>query len=448
MAEKAFKPATFEIELGDEGGAGLSTDSTRTMYRNFCYRWKAGALNFQRLESLKESGASDWKSFESSLVGLQLLSWKLLTDWLNGNYHPTIMARAARTAIFSRPPGPYHKLSSHPAFPVEARLEDSVYQDQLSELYSAEFLDFYDNDDPAAEYFLQLLDLRRGRGARFAISQYVAHATYLQLETEDQATTPAPDHTWHYSAPVFDVCPWLAPPKLRSAAADEGYPHFLWDIVNCCTIETTTLKRPLPAYTCVSHTWGRWRLDTSTNLQGVPWEVPRNSIFGVEHFQPCSKSCGPKFVQNIFGSTWCAYHTPGTGPWESSPSVRYRARPQYSEIRQRLSFGSIMLTTGLRRINFSPGSASSTLPSPPPPACTKRPPSWSSCGKVAMRRYSSSKIRSIEDTWGRRHSRSAVYSTAVSGLTSGAKGPLKIGPSRRRGSRHFGPCKRPYFVGT
>ncbi|CEI60179.1 hypothetical protein FVEN_g6363 [Fusarium venenatum] len=45
-------------------------------------------------------------------------------------------------------------------------------------------------------------------------------------------------------------CPWL--PK------DDGLPFFLWDRHTQRTVETATLQSR-PAYTAISHTWGRWR---------------------------------------------------------------------------------------------------------------------------------------------------------------------------------------------
>lgn len=42
-----------------------------------------------------------------------------------------------------------------------------------------------------------------------------------------------------------------------------------------------------PAYTCISHTWGRWRIpsapdvDSEAVVEGVPWLVPRNILYDV-----------------------------------------------------------------------------------------------------------------------------------------------------------------------
>lgn len=295
MIEKTFGPPSCGMWLEDDIVAGSCTQ-----YRDFCYRWKAGSANYQRLEALQKDDLAGWNKFEESLGSLQSLSWKLLTSWLHADYHSEDMAHVARTAILSGLPGPCNELSQHPDFPVEARIDDSIYQHQLSELYAAEFLDFHDErpeEDPTIEYFLQLLDLRRRTATRYAISQYIAHVTYQQSNSATSAAPPISESTWHYPAPLFDVCPWLSTPGLGDnpyAGNSDEYPHFLWHIASGRTVETALLQRPRPAYTCVSHTWGRWRLDAMTDLQGVPWQLPENSIFGVQQLPAMFKELRSK----------------------------------------------------------------------------------------------------------------------------------------------------------
>lgn len=82
----------------------------------------------------------------------------------------------------------------------------------------------------------------------------------------------------------LEACPWLA---LRQRQAEHGkeYPHFLWDTLSRSTIE-------LPAgdvdYLVISHTWGRWASKDEkgrkfyVEVPGVPWQVPRNTMFEVK----------------------------------------------------------------------------------------------------------------------------------------------------------------------
>ncbi|KAM0475771.1 hypothetical protein ACHAP7_007268 [Fusarium lateritium] len=74
-------------------------------------------------------------------------------------------------------------------------------------------------------------------------------------------------------------CPWLP--------EDDGLPFFLWDRHTQRTVETSSLQSR-PAYTAISHTWGRWRKvdqgrGKTTVVRGVDqWKVPENTIFDVK----------------------------------------------------------------------------------------------------------------------------------------------------------------------
>ncbi|KAI0190484.1 hypothetical protein EV127DRAFT_430400 [Xylaria flabelliformis] len=86
-----------------------------------------------------------------------------------------------------------------------------------------------------------------------------------------------------------ESCPWL---KFRKSAM--GYPYFLWHVDKKCTVEVQNLES-LPNYTCISHTWGRWRDESvpGINLSGVPWLVPRNTRFQVEYLPDRLAACFP-----------------------------------------------------------------------------------------------------------------------------------------------------------
>lgn len=58
-------------------------------------------------------------------------------------------------------------------------------------------------------------------------------------------------------------------------------PFYLWDVAGSKTVETRTLSSH-PAYTTISHTWGRWIKDSPVVSQGVPWKVAQNTGFAVQ----------------------------------------------------------------------------------------------------------------------------------------------------------------------
>ncbi|KAL1639159.1 hypothetical protein SLS58_008246 [Diplodia intermedia] len=80
--------------------------------------------------------------------------------------------------------------------------------------------------------------------------------------------------------PALDCCTWLPPLDDKRTCL----PYYLWDVVERRTILTASITE-IPSYTCVSHTWGRWKLESEPDaqLEGVPWEIPRNSKFDVEN---------------------------------------------------------------------------------------------------------------------------------------------------------------------
>ena len=74
----------------------------------------------------------------------------------------------------------------------------------------------------------------------------------------------------------MDYCPWLN----RDLSRD-GFPKYLWNIREKKTVDTANFTKP-EKYTCVSHTWGRWRKKKWAQIPNIPWLVPLNTRFDVE----------------------------------------------------------------------------------------------------------------------------------------------------------------------
>lgn len=96
-------------------------------------------------------------------------------------------------------------------------------------------------------------------------------------------------------SPSVTPCSWLD--------IDSGMPYFLWDKTNRCTVRVQDLPKK-PAYTTVSHTWGRWerRVGDKVIKTYVPglddWEVPENTIFDVKQL--------PSLLNKVRISHWKA----------------------------------------------------------------------------------------------------------------------------------------------
>lgn len=74
----------------------------------------------------------------------------------------------------------------------------------------------------------------------------------------------------------MDYCPWLN----RDLSRD-GFPRYLWNIREKKTVDTVNFPKR-ERYTCVSHTWGRWRKKEWAQIPNISWRVPLNTRFDVE----------------------------------------------------------------------------------------------------------------------------------------------------------------------
>lgn len=82
---------------------------------------------------------------------------------------------------------------------------------------------------------------------------------------------------------TIDACHWLSDHAhlQEPAGTRSGLPHYLWDIEKRCTVVVADLVDSPVRYGIISHTWGRWRQDSSVKVDGVPWLVPSLSRYDV-----------------------------------------------------------------------------------------------------------------------------------------------------------------------
>ena len=112
-------------------------------------------------------------------------------------------------------------------------------------------------------------------------------------ESLDQERRTALEHS---TAPkmAFSHCNWEKSPRsiemallgpcswLQESGCKTGYSYYLWDVAGRQTVRTGDLGDS-PAYTCISHTWGRWQVGGSfVDIENVPWQVPENTSFEVD----------------------------------------------------------------------------------------------------------------------------------------------------------------------
>lgn len=162
-------------------------------------------------------------------------------------------------------------------------LRISTYRLELSRLFQMEFnpLEFQEAQNKTV--YLDFLHQHRERSAFYAAVQRITFPFRFVNVVEQGSSPPVkpsktPNLMQRPLGPSIGPCPWLKFQKSRT-----GYPYFLWDVDCRCTIKVEDMETS-PKYTCISHTWGRWRDISKPDIAitGVPWLVPQNKRFKVE----------------------------------------------------------------------------------------------------------------------------------------------------------------------
>lgn len=247
------------------------------------YTWKATWTNWHRFRDTYnqtiQSGAGEYanKPFRHCLSDTQLSSYKILEDWWCSHYAPPKFASSARMFIQDR-------LELVDLLPIASLSSSSSNMVAHSLYHSYCFLLFIREFNPQGwepyisyDYLFHLQQLRHD-AILHAISQRLAYTTLYPDRLQCAALYPRicwNNTTWHV---------------LRNKQT----PTYLWD-----TIARATLTVPAcfsHEYTCISHTWGRWRLASSATLPGVPWNVPENSLYDVRDLPRLLGQLGIRYI--------------------------------------------------------------------------------------------------------------------------------------------------------
>jgi hypothetical protein len=247
------------------------------------WSWQKASFNLKRFtELITDDPRAD--EFRQSLGFQQLASWTLLQEWFGALYQPSHLSEAARRAIDSGTYRPSGLMDVYPKFPLSALINESSYHYWLSELYIAEFMPSSllwkpENGSEA----LGLIDNSRRRASDFASCQKVAHTFYMSQKETCEHTKPKYEHR---PSLMKEVCPWL----IREAMTNER-PYYLWHVTQRRGVIVHQLNEA-PEYTCISHTWGRWRTDKMLTVEGIPWwRVPENIVFNVTDLPQLLSRC-------------------------------------------------------------------------------------------------------------------------------------------------------------
>ena len=222
--------------------------------------------------------------FERSLSFPQKTSWTLLAHWWSAAYQDPSISETAKSLLKTAGADPNSVKIFHgePYLDTETfvRIRKSVYNATMYALFDKEFNPRYWRNH-FKELKLMTLSFIRAKSIQHAAAQRLAYSSYAKMK---QFSLP---DIGRYVYSVALPCPWL-PKEHRK----KEKPFYLWDVERRQTVRVEDLPDE-PEYCCVSHTWGRWRMN-DVPIQGVPWLVPKNERFDVESLPEHLQRIQPK----------------------------------------------------------------------------------------------------------------------------------------------------------
>lgn len=195
----------------------------------------------------------------------------------------------------------------------------SDYDKALYRLFMAEFADFRTCINEASEDYSSLR-AHRIQAAREAYYQQaslqISHwSSDIRLESSSpiragrNGTGCTRECSWVCSVEASDpcfpqtidcgpriaACPWLED-KQEDPFGLGGWPEYLWHLKDRCLVRTRDLGPKRPAYTAISHTWGRWikGADGYHVPNGMKFRVPLNAMFDIKSLPQSLEHLGTK----------------------------------------------------------------------------------------------------------------------------------------------------------
>ena len=257
-------------QLGREEARSLSKDSNWIIAKGL---W----LHAERL-SLDEHVKHGFQKFLSTS---QYHSFVMLRDWLHSKYEIEAVVREFYNSLFcdegesliheGRNLGDSHVAN-------EGFRQRTLYQKVMADLFRVEFSPAHWVAERQEDVFGDLLFHHLDECRRLAWQARTAQRISWRFTTtswNEGLDKCSEFSTFEDPLPRIDYCPWLTKDSSRS-----GFPRYLWHVPSKKTVDTIHLPRRVK-YTCISHTWGRWRQEERIRIPEVPWRVPLNARFDV-----------------------------------------------------------------------------------------------------------------------------------------------------------------------
>ena len=290
-----------------------SYTSERTMFP-----WAAAAASWDKFLQLCDEDAE----FLDSLSPSQLSSAQVLNEWMACSYSvPELVEKVQQFIHDQQDVLSWGGITTRKLLKetLEGGMADlSLYHCYCIELF---FEEFHPYSWEPFEGHKSLINRQQKRffASRRAVIQRMSYAVRVFYEGNQLPVPDAPDPP--YPRTGVHKEPWHDP----AGANPQEHPYYLWDVSGRKTIRVHDLPS-CPAYTCISHTWGRWRVTTATSLQhgsscwqasgeasvqdlsghwkvghsaaieGVPWPVPQVTLYDVCQLPDMLSGLGADFV--------------------------------------------------------------------------------------------------------------------------------------------------------
>lgn len=213
------------------------------------------------------------QQFRQSLSDVQLRSLEILRDWWDGNYQDTTLATAVRSFVRGDPDAALESID-----PDSDQCQCSLYHEDMFHLWANEF-------NPAYWRQGSYRGLAGLRAVAYdeALAQKAGFLVLRALRPDSNQFGLSRRCSQRLPGSV-NVCPWL--PEVTGKTRDmRKLPLYLWDTEKDQTVRVAELLRNHQEidYTCISHTWGRWKKkpESFIPVRGVEWAIPENTLFEV-----------------------------------------------------------------------------------------------------------------------------------------------------------------------
>lgn len=233
--------------------------------------------------SLFKTNMADKPDFVEGLSASQVSAFRILQDWWHCAYSdPSLVQTTVEFMESKRGEEVYDLPFNDPEIVKSTCMDSSLYHTDCLLLF---FYEFHPRvwEPFESDRCIMHVQYHRQQASWMAICQRFAYS----VANPSLSTKGLP-----YIKPIRTDNQWFE----RVDRDDQNRPYFLWDATLRKTVVVDELNH-CPEYTCISHTWGRWRIkDQSFQIPGVAWLVPANTLYDVRELPHMLDRLGDRYI--------------------------------------------------------------------------------------------------------------------------------------------------------